>query len=274
MKYLFSFILLCVTFSISGQQHRLVKIWETDTTFSVPESVLLHKGKLFVSLIDGTSWDDDGKGGIGILSTDGKKYNGNWITGLSAPKGMAIIGKRMYVADITRVVVIDLKEEKVINTIHIPTSENLNDITVGKDVVYVSDSKSGKIWIIVNDKPEIFLNTTPRVNGVKFYNNQLFYGEGKSFKKIDAGRKITTIAQVTENIDGIEPLANGDFILTSWIGYIYYVTKGGGVQTLLETHQNKINTADIGMDAKNSIIYVPTFFGKKVIAYKIEVVGN
>ena len=92
------------------------------------------------------------------------------------------------------------------------------------------------------------------------------------FKKIDVERKITTIAQVTENIDGIEPLANGDFILTSWVGYIYYVSKQGGVQTLLETHQEKINTADIGIDIKNNIVYVPTFFGKKIIAFRVEAI--
>lgn len=270
MKYLLFIGLLFSGLFVNGQKHRLVKLWETDTTIAVPESVLPYKGKLYVSLIDGTSWDDDGKGGIGILSADGKRFDGNWITGLSAPKGMGIIGNKMYVADITRVVVIDRKKGKVIKTIPVPTSENLNDVTVGKGVVYVSDSKAGKIWKIENDKPEIYINDAPRVNGLKFYNSQLFYGEGKSFKKMDAGRKITTIAQVTENIDGIEPLANGDFILTSWIGYIYYVSKDGNVQTLLETHQEKINTADIGIEIKNNLVFVPTFFGKKIIAFKVE----
>lgn len=272
MRNLLFIGLIFTGFFASGQKHQLVKIWETDTTIAVPESVLPYKGKLYVSLIDGTSWDDDGKGGVGILSVDGKKFNGNWITGLSAPKGMGIIGNKMYVADITRVVVIDMKKGKVIKTIPVPASENLNDVTVGKGVVYVSDSKAGKIWKIINDKPEIYVNDAPRVNGLKFYNNRLYYGEGKSFKKIDVERKITTIAQVTENIDGIEPLANGDFILTSWVGYIYYVSKQGGVQTLLETHQEKINTADIGIDIRNNIVYVPTFFGKKIMAFRVEAI--
>jgi hypothetical protein len=73
-----------------------------------------------------------------------------------------------------------------------------------------------------------------------------------------------------QGIDGIEPVGNGDFILTAWAGYIFYVTADGKVQTLLETHQDKKNTADIGYDAKKRILYVPTFNGKQVVAYSLK----
>jgi hypothetical protein len=269
MKTFFTIMFSVLMISASSQGHRLVKLWETDSIIAVPESVLPHKGNLYVSLIDGAGWDDDGKGGIGILSPNGKQYNGHWVTGLSAPKGMGILGNRMYVADINRVVVIDLKKGTVEKRIPLHGSQNLNDVTVGDGVVYVSDSKLGNIWQIQKDNPRLFLENAPGVNGVKFYNGALYYGEGRSFKKRDANGKISLIAKVTEPIDGIEPLANGDFILTSWIGYIYYVSKNGKVQTLLESHKQKINTADIGVDTKNNILYVPTFFTKKIMAYKI-----
>ena len=106
------------------------------------------------------------------------------------------------------------------------------------------------------------------VNGLKSIKDELYIGEGKSFVKANAQKQITAIADVTEDIDGIEPVGNGDFILTSWVGYIYYVTAAGNVETLLDTHGKK-NTADIGYNAANRIVYVPTFFAKTVAAYKL-----
>src|ERR1700730_19318504 len=98
------------TFTV-GAQHQLEKLWQTDTIVAIPESVLpdLKKGILYVSLIDGGGWDVDGKGGVAKLGLDGKNYNGTWITGLNAPKGLGMYGNRMYAADISEVVVIDIK---------------------------------------------------------------------------------------------------------------------------------------------------------------------
>ena len=35
-----------------------------------------------------------------------------------------------------------------------------------------------------------------------------------------------------QGIDGIEPVGNGDFILTGWSGYIFYVPAAEKVETL------------------------------------------
>jgi len=270
MKYLFTLLFSgCILFT-TAQSPTFVKVWETDTTIAVPESVLLHKGILYVSLIDGAGWDDDGIVGIGVMKPDGSGYNGRWITGLSAPKGMGVIGNKLYVADINRVAVFDIKKGQLIQTIPVPDSENLNDIAVGKGVVYISDSKAGKIWQLKKDKPTLYLDNAPRTNGLTFVNNELYYGEGKNLKKINKKKQISTITVLPEAIDGIEQLKNGDFIATSWPGYIFYVYSNGKYETLLETHQQKINTADIGIDKKNNIIYLPTFFGKKIAAYRVN----
>ena len=88
--------------------------------------------------------------------------------------------------------------------------------------------------------------------------------------KADKNKKLTKIADLPQGIDGIEPVGNLDFILTAWSGYIFYVNAVGKVETLLETHHDKMNTADIGYDPEKRIIYVPTFFAKKVVAYKLK----
>ena len=59
------------------------------------------------------------------------------------------------------------------------------------------------------------------------------------------------------DLHGIEPIGNGDFLVTSWPGYIFYVYADGQKELLLDTHEQKKNTADIGYDPVKKIIYVP-----------------
>jgi hypothetical protein len=273
MKSFIVIVFFVLLYSNNMAQHKLEKLWETDTIVAVPEAVLpdLQKGILYISLIDGGGWDADGKGGIGKLSVDGKKYDGSWITGLHAPKGSGIIGNRLYVADLTNVVVIDIQNGKIEKKIPVENAQGLNDITVtDKGVVYVSDSRTTKIWRIENDKPTLYLDSMQGVNGLKAIGDDLYIGSGRLFLKADSKKQITKIAEVTQGIDGIEPVGNGDFVLTAWGGYIWYVYADGRVETLLETHQQKKNTADIGYDPQKRIVYVPTFNAKTVAAYSLK----
>jgi len=273
MKQLLFFATLFTTLTSNCQQHQLIKQWETDTVIAVPESVLpdLQKDILYVSLINGGGWDADGIGGVGKLSADGKIIDTNFITGLNAPKGLGKFGNRLYAADINEVVVIDLNQGKVIKKIAIPGGQGLNDIAVSnRGVVYVSDSRTSKIWRIENDMPSLFLNNINGANGLKAMGDDLVFAEGKFLKKANARKEISQIAEVTEGIDGIEPVGNGDFLATSWVGYIYYVYADGHFETLLETHQQHVNAADIGYDAEKRMLYVPTFLAKKVVAYKLQ----
>ena len=257
----------------ANAQHQLEKIWSTDTIVAIPESVLpdLKKGVLYVSLIDGGGWDVDGKGGVARLSIDGKKYDGNWITGLNAPKGLGMYGNRLYAADISEVVVIDIASGKIEKRIPIDSAKGLNDITVTDNgVVYVSDSRTAKIWRIENDKPTLFLDSMRGVNGLKAIGNDLYIASGKSFVKADGQKNITKLVELAQGGDGIEPVGNGDFIVTSWGGWIYYVHPDGKIETLLDTSADKKNTADIGYDPAKRIVYVPTFNAKTVVAYQLK----
>ena len=271
MKQLFTAI-FAVLFTSAGAQQTLVKVWETDTIVKVPESVLPDpSGKfMYVSLIDGAPWDPDGKGGVAKMSRDGKTIDQQWITGLNCPKGLGKVGNRLYVADYQHVVVVDINKGAVEKKIAVPGAGNLNDITVTPaGVVFVSDSKLGKIYKIENDVPALYLDSLPGVNGLKFVNHELVIAAGKNFIKADAQKRLIKIAVLPQGGDGVEPVGNGDFIVTSWMGYVFYVSANGNVQTLLETVQLKKNTADIAYDQEKRLLYVPTFNGKTVAAYKL-----
>jgi hypothetical protein len=273
MKKIIAVLLFGAAVTAKAQTHQLQMLWQTDTVVAIPESVLpdFKKGILYVSLINGGGWDVDGKGGVGKLSMDGKMYDSNWVTGLNAPKGLGMDDKNLYAADISEVVVVDMKDGKIKKKIAIDSANGLNDITVdSKGIVYVSDSRKAKIWRIENDKPSLFLDSIRGVNGLKAIGDDLYIGAGQNFLKADKNRKTTKIVQLPQSIDGIEPMGNGDFIVTAWSGYIFYVYADGHFDTLLDSHEQKMNTADIGYDPVKKIVYVPTFNAKKIVAYSLK----
>jgi hypothetical protein len=136
--------------------------------------------------------------------------------------------------------------------------------------VYVSDSKTAKVWRIENDIPTLYSENMKGVNGLKAVKEDLIIASGVAFLKSDAQKKVTQIAQIPQPVDGVEPIGNGDYIVSSWSGYIFYVYANGKVETLLETHDQKRNTADIGYDPAKKMVYVPTFLAKTVSAYQLK----
>jgi DNA-binding beta-propeller fold protein YncE len=213
----------------------------------------------------------DGKGGIAKIQTNGKVINPYWVHGLNAPKGMAKVGNRLYVADINEVAVIDIASGKIIKKIKVEGAEGLNDVTVASTgIIYVSDSKKATVWKIEKDNPSLYLENMQGVNGLRAVRNDLYIASGKSFVKADMKKQVAPVATLPQGGDGVEPIGNGDFVVTAWGGWIYYVSADGNVETMLDTSPEKKNTADIGYDPVKRIIYVPTFFGKTVSAYRLQ----
>jgi hypothetical protein len=270
MKILFSLILV-LTVPFAQAQHTLEKIWESDTTLAIPESVLFEGNVLYVALIDGKPWEADGNGKIAKLDKHGKIVNAAWASGLNAPKGMGVWSKKLYVADISEVAVIDLSSGKIESKIAVDGATGLNDITIDKKgVVYVSDSRLGNVHRITNGKAEPYLSDLKGINGLKAIGDELFLLTGAGVLKAGPEKKRVTIAPMEIGGDGIEPLGNGDYIVSCWVGLIYYLGKDGKMQMLLDTREQKRHTADIGYNSKDKIVYVPTFFSKSVVAYKVN----
>ena len=264
--------LLFVITAIAAQaQHTLEKIWESDSTLAIPESVLYDKDGLFVSLIDGQPWVADGKGGIARIDKNGKITNLTWITGLQAPKGMALEKKKLYVADMTDVVVIDVKSGKIESRIPVVGSKGLNDVTIDdKGTIYTSDSQGGQIFTITKGKSELYIPETRGVNGLKAVGNELYICLGNGLYKAGADKKPVLVASMKMGGDGIEPVGNGDYIVSVWQGLVFYMTKDGVMQQMLDSRPQKTHAADIGYNAKEHIVYVPTFAKKSVVAYKVK----
>ena len=274
-------IILSLTFvyavlmSASAQKATVQKLWATDTILKVPESVLVDDKEncLWVSNIDGASNGKDGKGSISKLSKTGAPINLEWITGLNAPKGMAKYKQELYVADLTELVVIDVKKGVITNKITIEGSVFLNDVTVNNNgAVFVSDSRTGKVHRYENNQVTIEVENLQGPNGLLSIEDQLLILDRGSLLSVTPGGAISKIMDgMDPSTDGIERVAPNQYLVSCWNGIVYYVVAGAQKVILFDTRSEKINSADIGYDAKKKIIYVPTFLKNNVVAYQLQI---
>ncbi len=259
---------------LSAQSRQLVKLWETPAELKTPESVLFDAGArvLYVSNIDGKEpWTKDGAGSIARVSPEGNVIAAEWVKGLEGPKGMGLHNGRLYVADLDRVAVIDVAKGAIVQTIPVPDAKQLNDVSIDRNgVVYVSDMGGLKIYAIANGKPTVWVDGFKRPNGVLAHEGDLYVLDSGTLLKFDRNKRRTTIVEGMDgSTDGIEHVAGDEFIVSCWAGAIYQV-KGGEKQLLLDTRPQKLNSADIGYDARSRIVYVPTFFANTVVAYQLK----
>lgn len=275
LKFFFPLMALA-SLSLQVQaQHALEQIWIT-SDLPTPESVLYVAAKknpyLFVSLIDGEGDAVDGAGGIATLTTDGKVIDKNWITGLNAPKGMGLYQNRLYVADITELVVIDIKKRALIKKIPVPGAVFLNDVTVNSSgVVFVSDTRTNKVHRIEQDAVSVQLENMNSVNGLKVFGSNLIVGAGPELLLVGADKKPMTLAKgFAQGIDGIEMTKRGEFIVSCWAGLVYYVYSDGRIELLIDSRAQKINTADIGFNPITQQVFVPNFLKNTVTAYQLK----
>jgi len=260
-----------------GTEWRLSEVWRTDTMMTTCESVRYDESRklLFVSCINGDPSDKNGLGFISRLRPDGTIKSLHWVTGLNAPKGMGITGNLLYVTDIDQLVIIDIPSAMVIEKLNVEGASFLNDVSVGPDgKVYFTDSDTGTIWIYSNGTMMPWI--TEGLNGpnglcVEASRVLLTSSGSEDLKVID--KSTVNIETVTSGIgqgDGIEFTGSaGYYITTSWPGEIFLILPDYSKISLLKTSGQEINSADIGFNRAAQVVYVPTFFDNRVVAYKL-----
>ena len=276
MKKIFLFSIAVILFTVASAQHQLVKLWSTDTLLKVPESVLFD-GKnsvLYVANIDGQPWANDGKGSIGKVGLDGKIIAVDWVSGLQAPKGMGLYKNKLYVADLTELVVIDVTTGTVIERIVVEGAGGLNDVSADENgTVYVTDSRARRVYEVKDSKASMLLDSSKLKgpNGILKHKGSLYVLDAGSMYRMEKDGSLTKLAEGMEGgTDGIENVGGGDFLVSTWGGVVYYVAADGTKQVLLDGRADKINSADIGYDAAKRIVYIPTFWKNSVVAYELR----
>ena len=257
--------------------YSLELVWESDTVVKTPESVLYDRNRdiLYVSNINMEPWGKDGNGFITKMDLEGKIVDLKWIEGINAPKGMGVSGNYLYIADIDVLVQADIESGKVLQSYAVEGNPQLNDVTVSEDgTVFVSGSGSSTIYKLVDGKLEVFQvgDEGERYNGLYWEKDRMLLATSATsqFKEINhANKEVKVISENMGHGDGIAPVGDGGYIITSWLGAIFYVSKDGVSTKLMDTEKDGIYTADIDYSIEKNLLFVPTFFDNKVKAFKL-----
>jgi DNA-binding beta-propeller fold protein YncE len=279
------FVLETTNVAVAQESDQIQKLWETPAQLKTPESVFYEptENVLFVSNIDGKPEEKDGQGFISkISSSNGTVIELNWVTGLNAPKGMAASSDRskLYVADITDLVEIDIVNGQITNRYNAPGSAFLNDVVSDEQGnIYVSDTGTNATYKFDSSNRsslQIWLQNTElnSPNGLYVDNstNKLVV-VGDSLILVDLENK--TISDLGEQVpiaslDGIEAdTSERLYYVTDWAaGKVYAVnSEGTDYKTLIDLQ--KQGTADLEFIADKRIVVIPLMQDNKLVAYRI-----
>lgn len=112
-----------------------------------PQSVTFDKKRLRFYVSRHGAKSADKKGAISLLARDGSLTDVNWVTGLGQPRGMAVVGDFLFVADGSSLVKIDIGKAVVVETYEIDGTFFFNDVAASSDGdVFVTDPLMNSIY--------------------------------------------------------------------------------------------------------------------------------
>ena len=243
------------------------------TGLKTPESAVQAKnGKIYVSEIN--VFGKDGDGQITVIENGKSRI---FATGLDDPKGLAIIGKNLFVADKTKIIKFDMdgKSQTFVPASAFPVMPIfLNDLEADpQGNLYVSDSgdlfgsgKGGAIYKI-SPKGEVKLLISDKQDSrVKAPNGLLADDTGKVLLYVDFASGIlyslNTETKVLNDVaegfgggDGLLHRSNGTMYVSDWKGgKVFSVTTKGDVSLVKDGYQS---AADIAITKDEKYIMVP-----------------
>lgn len=277
------------------------KLWETANDLKNPESVAFSpkQNVLFVSNINGNPTQKDQNGFISKVSpTNGSIIELRWVSGLNAPKGIAISnnGNRLYVSDINDLVEIDIDSGKILKRYNAQASAFLNDVASdNQGNIYVSDTITNSIYKLnatdtsVNGSSSLqaWLQS-PQLNGpnglhVDNTKGKLIVASLGKMSKPGAGIEVVDLKSKTVTVLGKEgttsPFGGLDGIESDAAEKLYYVTDnpagklfvvnadGTGYRVLMDLHTH--GAADLGLLPDQGTIIIPIMQDNKLIAFKL-----
>jgi sugar lactone lactonase YvrE len=230
----------------------------------------------------------DSTGVMTVIAEGGK----NGVT-LNAPKGIAIKGDTLFVSDIDALRLFNKKTGESFGEIELTRLKAtfLNDVTVGPDGIYFTDTgikfdakgaitHPGTNMIIRFDGMRATMvasgDSLMNPNGITWIagaNGQpgkflLAPFGGANIQTWAPGEKVpTTLTTGPGGYDGIEALANGNVLVSSWTDSTVWIAHGG--THMMPLIKNVSAPADIGVDTKRNVLAIPRFNDNKVEFYKL-----
>ena len=243
----------------------------------------------YVTNVNGNPLAKDNNGYISRLTADGKVDSLKFIVAgkngvkLNAPKGMALTGDTLWVADIDALRAFNKRTGAPITSVSmVGQAKFLNDVAVGPDgALYVTDTgvipdpKTGmahtgpdRIFRVAGGKASIALQSPQLAgpNGITWDSAANHFVivpfAGNAIVAWRPGEKtVQPIATGPGQEDGVEVLPGGRLLVTSWADSSLFVVENGQATTIAK---GVPSPADIGLDTKRSRVAVPLLMENRV----------
>jgi gluconolactonase len=240
-----------------------------------PESVLqAPDGKIYVSEING--WDKDGDGQITVIQNDKVRV---FARGLDDPKGLAMVGGNLFVADKNKIVKIDPNGQTSIfaGPNSFPAAPIFfNDLEADLNGnLYVSDTgdvfnsgKGGAVYKVdILGKVTLVVNNV-QDNRIKAPNGLLMDDTGDVISIVDFSTgilysynmKTKTLVDIANGFgggDGLVHHSSGKMFVSDWNnGKVFSINMAGDVKEIKSGYKA---AADIALTRDEKFIMVPDF---------------
>jgi sugar lactone lactonase YvrE len=265
--------------------------------FDVPESVRYDAelDVFYVSNINGNPSQKDNNGWIALVRLDSPIVINRLVEGgkagatLNAPKGMALKGDTLFVTDIDAVRMFNRRTGASLGSVSFAAQNAgfLNDVAVGPDGLYITDSgisfdAQGNMSTTGTDRIFRMAGRTvtvaargdslARPNGIAWdaTGNRFVLAPfgGPALQSWTPGAQHPTVMVTGPGqYDGVEVLANGNILVSSWADSTVHVVHGGS--HMMAAIRNVSAPADIGVDTKRNLVAIPRFTEGKVEFYRI-----
>lgn len=269
------------------------------TGLATPESVLWDDARnvWYVSNINGAAIAKDDNGYILRLTADGAMMDSlPFINGadadivLNAPKGMALVGDTLWVADIDAVRGFNVLTGNVVTTLELRAqgATFLNDVAAAPDgTVYITDSGisfdaagnlthpgTSRVFALKDrmGREAVVLPAQSAANGLAWdpaLNAWLIVGFNSTsiFAWVPGTDSLTAIGTGPGGGDGISVLADGRTLYSSWADSSLTILEDG-VSTKLRGGLPA--PADFGYDAKRGLVAVPLFQSDRIEFWMVK----
>lgn len=239
---------------------------------SHPESILhdLVDDVYFISNINGAPDGKDDNGFISRVLPDGTIDALTFIDGasdefvLDAPKGMAIVGDTLWVADLTVVRKFDRVTGASLGEVAIEGAGFLNDLaTDGEGNIFVSDTGTNILHTIDDQGQATVMLASPAIfgpNGLFVSTGKLFvatFDDSKIFSmELELPAALPEISLDVGQLDGLVKLEDGDWLVSSWElpGVLRVAADFSGATTQIA---DLSSPADFAVDEGRKLILVP-----------------
>ena len=267
-------------------------------SMKTPESVRYDADldAYFVSNINGNPSVKDGNGFIAKVDAGNTSattmfvQSGKGGVTLNAPKGMAVVGDTLWVADIDAVRAFNKRTGAVIANIDLRPlkAQFLNDVVVGPDgAIYITDTGikfddkgamshpgQDQIFKITGRKPSVAMKSDSLLknpNGIAWDGANGRFVLGPFGDKVVSAWKpgdstVTPVATGPGGYDGVEVLGDGRILVTSWSDSSVHAITNGAFRKVVA---NVEAPADIGIDTKRNVLAVPRFNAGRVEYFTI-----